>query len=110
MDANGDKFFDYVKTHNLRRSPKYDEDGERRFYVFNLVIGQFRIYGMTYNASNGSVMFPSWPQNGRRSRYASAPGVAVNRVREIVDRAIEALEEIEVEDSDESSDALPSAA
>lgn len=88
MIADGDKFFDHISIQQLRRSNIYDQAEDRRYYVFRLVIGGFTIYGMTYNASKRSVMFPGSGGN----RFITAPGMAIRRLQAMLDKQIAELE------------------
>jgi hypothetical protein len=97
MEAFGDRFFDYVSIQNVRRSPQYDAEEDRRYYVFRLVVGGFLINGMTHNASKGSVMFPSNSPNGKRTRYVSAHGMTIRRVKAML---AEQISQIEGDDSE----------
>jgi hypothetical protein len=104
MDAKGDKFFDYVSISKLRRSPKYDEGEDRRYYVCNLSLGGFLINGVTYNASKGSVMLPKCEMNRRITRPVKAFGATMTRVRALLDQAIAGMEgdDQELDGNDES--------
>lgn len=95
MDVTGDKFFDHVKIHKLRRSLKYDADEGLRYYVFNLSIGGFLVKGMTYNASTRSLMFPSGNQGGKKVRPVRAPGMTIITLREMLDQKIGQFEEVD---------------
>lgn len=96
MRSDGDRFYDHVKVLGLKRSAKYDEDADKRFYVFTLSVGPILINGMTYNASNGSVMMPSREMRGGKVRIGRMQPSAAIKIRELVKQQIELLEDAEL--------------
>lgn len=103
MRSDGDRFFDYVKIHGLKPSAKYDEDADKRYYVFSLGVGPFLINGMTYNASNGSVMMPSRQMRGGKVRIGRMQPTAAIKIRELVEQQIKVLEGAELAEEERAA-------
>lgn len=87
MDADGDKFLDYVSVSRLRENPHYEG-----LYVFNLSLGPVLINGMTYSPASGSIRFPKCVMGYRTVRPVTAFGTFLKPLRAKLDQEIAKLE------------------